>query len=330
MEPTKNKAEFPLHDLIQEVLLAEARIRGYIRETPLEHSRLLSDMTGGSVFLKLENQQTTGSFKARGVFNKLLATDRTTLSRGVVTASTGNHGAAFAYAAERLGVHGTVYAPETISPAKLNAMESLGIRPVFHGRDTEETETFARETALREGKLFISPYNDRQVIGGQGTAALEIERQADGIDTVLTPVGGGGLAAGIAGYLKTKHPAIHIIGCQPIHSPVMAESVKAGRIIQMPSLPTLADGTAGGIERNSITFDICRQCLDGFFLLTEEEIAAAILFFLDTFQLLVEGAAALPLAAFLKEMSRFEGRTTVLMITGKKIALESVKKIICT
>ena len=312
-----------------EVLEAEERIRGYIRETPLEYSELLSRMSGADIYLKLENQQISGSFKFRGALNKLLASSDQELDKGVVTSSTGNHGAAFAYASQSLGVEGTVFVPENVSPAKLEAMKLAGAHIQFHGLDTEHTETHARAVAQEEGKLFISPYNDRRIIGGQGTIGLEIRRQAEGIDGVLIPVGGGGLAAGIAGYLKSQDPTIQIYGCQPEHSPVMAESVKAGHIVRMESLPTLADGTAGGIEQGSITFPVCRQCVDEFILVPEADIGAVIRLFLEKFQLLIEGAAALPVAALLKEGRRFEGLKLALIISGKKISLDTIKNIIC-
>ena len=295
----------------------------------MEYSALLSRLSGAHVYLKLENQQISGSFKLRGAYNKLLAATKETLSRGVVTSSTGNHGAAFAYAAKQLGIEGTVYVPENVSPAKLEAMKLLGADIEFHGLDTEETETHARGIEAQEEKLFISPYNDFQVIGGQGTIALELQRQLDHIDGVLVPVGGGGMASGIAGYFKARTPRIQITGCQPLNSPVMAESIKAGKIIRMQSLPTLADGTAGGIEEGSITFDICKRCIDDFILVTEEEIATAVRLFLEKFHMLIEGAAALPAACLLKEPSRFENRAIILIISGKKIALDTIKKIIC-
>jgi threonine dehydratase len=320
---------FSQEDVIPEVLGAEERIRDYIRETPLERNELLSRMSGADVYLKLENQQVSGSFKFRGALNKLLAASDKELAKGVVTSSTGNHGAAFAYASTLLEVEGTVFVPENVSPAKLEAMKLAGAHIQFHGLDTERTETHARAVAQEEGKLFISPYNDPRIIGGQGTIGLEILRQAEDIDGVLIPVGGGGLAAGIAGYSKSQNPAIQIYGCQPEHSPVMAESVKAGHIVRMESLPTLADGTAGGIEQGSITFPVCRRCVDGFFLVSEEEIAAVIRLFLEKFQLLIEGAAALPVAALLKEGRRFEGKKLALIISGKKISLDTIKKIIC-
>lgn len=321
----RNSKQFNVTEGVRQ---ADERIRCHIRETPLEYNELLSRYAGCDVYLKLENQQVSGSFKARGVFNKLLGTLPQDLAKGIVTSSTGNHGAAFAYAAKRLGVTGTVFVPKNVSPAKLEAMKLLDADIKFHGLDTEETETYARRTADRENKLFISPYNDPKIISGQGTIACELERQLDRVDTVLLPIGGGGLAAGVAGYLKTMNPTVKICGCQPLHSPVMAESVKAGKIVRMRSLPTLADGTAGGIEEGSITFPICRQCVDDFILVSENEIAAVIKLFLEKFYMLIEGAAALPAAALLKEPGRFKGRTVVLVVSGKKISLQSLMNIL--
>lgn len=280
--------------------------------------------------MKLENQQISGSFKFRGALNALLAASQKTLANGVITSSTGNHGAAIVTALNQLGISGTVYVPENVSPPKLEALRLLGADIEFHGLDTEATECHARKQAELNHKLFISPYNDPHVIGGQGTIALEITRQTDPVDTVLVPVGGGGLASGIGGYLKTLHPEVRIIGCQPAHSAVMAESVKAGKIIQLESLPTLADGTAGGIEPGAITFAVCRQCIDDFILVSEEDIAAAITWILEKTHMVVEGAAALPVAALLKERDRFAGQRAALIISGKKISIATLKEILCS
>jgi threonine dehydratase len=316
-------------DVYREALAAQKRIRAYVRETPLEQDFFLSQQGNCRVFLKLENLQLTGSFKLRGAFNKLLTLGNREKEKGVITASTGNHGTALTYAAQQLGFHSTVVVPEKISPAKLETLRRCGAELLFHGLDTAETEAFARQRAEKLGKVFISPYNDPMIIAGQGTVGLEIMKQLKPIDAVLAPVGGGGLMSGIAGCMKSQNRQIRIIGCQPEHSPIMAESIKAGHIVRRESKPTLADGSAGGIEEGSITFPFCRDYVDDYILVSEKEIKEAILIVLDKANMLIEGAAALPVASFIKERKRFASKNVVLVISGKKIHLDTLKQILC-
>jgi threonine dehydratase len=316
----------------REAEIAFKRIKNYIRVTPLDRAFFFENLDDTHVYLKLENIQVTGSFKLRGAFNKLLSLSEKDRQKGIITASTGNHGAAFLYASEILNTTGVVCVPENISPAKLKGLKMYGKgreELIFRGNDVEETESYARELSKKQEKEFVSPYNDSQVIGGQATIGIEILEQLPSADVVFVPVGGGGLMSGIAGYLKCKNPEIKIIGCQPQHSPVMYESVKAGRLIQMESLPTLADGTAGGIEEGSITFEICRDCVDEFIMVSESEIKEAILLVLEKYHMLIEGAAALSVASYIKTKDTYKGKNVVLIISGKKISLEQLKEIIC-
>jgi len=240
----------------KEVLEAEKRIRTYVRETPLEYSPYLSKMGNCEVYLKLENLQLTGSFKARGAMNKILSLPRGT---EITTASSGNHGLAVAYALKKLEGTGTLYLPTTAALVKIEKLRNYDIQLEFYGSDSVETEIFAKEIANRDNKVFISPYNDPKIIGGQGTIGIELTRQLAKIDVVFVTIGGGGLIAGIAGYLKEVNPSVEIVGCLPQNSAVMYESIKAGKIIDMESKPTLSDGSAGGIEPNAITFELCQK-----------------------------------------------------------------------
>lgn len=246
-------------DVALEVVRAEHRIRQHIGETPLEHSPHLSDLGGCNVYVKLENLQRTGSFKIRGAMNKLLALSPTQRKLGVVAASSGNHGIAVAFGASALGTHATVFVPENASPTKLEAIERFGAEVHRHGTDVEVTEVHARSYAESNGHAYIPPYNDPLVIAGQGTIAVELSRQLDRVDAIFVSVGGGGLISGIAGYAKTVFGDVEVLACQPENSAVMAESVKTGDIVDMESLPTLSDGTTGGIEPGSITFELCRR-----------------------------------------------------------------------
>jgi threonine dehydratase len=316
-------------DIRREAIEAEKRIGSYVRETPLEHSSYLSELGDCNVYLKLENIQLSGSFKFRGAINKLLSLTEDDRKKGVVTASSGNHGCAFAKACHILGLKGTVYLPNYASPVKIDAIRQYNVKIQFYGDDCgQETEVYARQNAEKTGQVYISPYNDPKVIGGQGTIGIELCRQLDPIHVVCVCVGGGGLIGGIAGYLKAGGTNIQIIGCQPENSAVMYESIKAGKIVEMPSQPTLSDGSAGGLEPGAITFEICRDYVDDFILVSETEIENAILFVLEKHNMIIEGAAAVTVASFLKEKDRFSGKEVVLIISGAKISLETLKKIL--
>ena len=315
-------------EILAEVLLAEGRIRSYVRETPLELSPYLSAESDAEVYLKLESHQITGSFKLRGAMNKVLSLDREERSRPVVTASSGNHAAAVAYTLHELGGTGIIYLPSTVSRAKVEALEPYGAELRFVGEDSVEGELEAKRVAREESLLYISPYSDPQVIGGQGTVAVEIERQLERFDAVFVPVGGGGLISGIAGYFKARSPSVRIVGCQPRASRVMYESLAAGRILDLPSEPTLADGTAGGIDPEAITFPICRRDVDEMVLVSEEEIAQAMRLAIEKHWMLIEGAAALSIASFRQKKEAFRGQTVVLVVSGKKVAIEKLRSVL--
>ncbi len=315
-------------NVLQAILQAEQKIRPYIRTTPLEHSLHLSKTTNGQVFLKLENLQATGSFKARGAMNALLSLTKEQRDMGVVTASSGNHGIAVAYGLNTLKINGTIFVPENTSSAKVAAISNFGVDIRFWSIDCLQTETYARAYAEQHQMFYISPYNDLHVIGGQGTIGVELSRQIKNIDMVLVAVGGGGMISGMAGYLKTVFPHIKIIGCSPVNSPVMARSIQSGHILDMESLPTLSDGTAGGIENDSITFPICQRLVDEYILVSEDEIRLAMRQFIETHHMLIEGAAGVPLAALLKMPERFQGKTVVVVLCGANISLETLQTVI--
>jgi threonine dehydratase len=315
-------------EVSEEVLRAEDRIRPHIRETILEPSPHLSELGGAKVYCKLENLQHTGSFKVRGVMNRLLGMTEGELSRGLVTASTGNHGAALAHATNILGATGIVYMPENASLDKVSAVKRLGAEVRYYGDDNAVAEIYARRFAAENGMTYVSPYNDPLVVGGQGTIAVELGRQLDHIDIVFVSLGGGGLISGIAGYLKSVNPEAVVIGCSPENSQVMIQSVMAGKILDLPSLPTLSDGTAGGIEPGAITFDLCRKLVDDFVTVSEDEIAETLRLFMKTHHMLIEGAAAVAVASYLKMLDRCSGKQVVIIICGANIGLETLKSIL--
>lgn len=314
--------------LVDAIAAADRNIRPHVRETPLDASHAFSRATGAEVYLKLENLQYTGSFKLRGAMNKLLSLTGAQRARGVVAASSGNHGAAVAYGCHALGVRGVVYVPRHASPVKVAAMQQYGVEVRFHGDDSLLSELEARRFAAGHDLAYISPYNDAVVIAGQGTLAAELGRQAEAFDAVFVSVGGGGLIGGIGAYLRAFSPRTRIVGCLPANSPVMAVSQEAGHIVDMPSLPTLSDGTAGGIEPDAITFDLCRQVVDEYVLVDEAEIAAAMRLIMETHHLLVEGAAGVAVVGLLRRQADWRGRRVAVVLCGANIGLGTLKTIL--
>jgi threonine dehydratase len=315
--------------ILQEIEQAEQRIRPYIRTTPLEHSLPLSRLTGGQVWLKLENFQHTGSFKVRGAMNALLSLTPEQRKKGVVTASSGNHGIAVAFGLHTLQIPGMIFTNEGTSSAKVEAIRAYDVPVHFWGTDCVVAEEHARAYAAEHDMVYISPYNDLHVVAGQGTIGVEIGQQAQGpIDVVLAALGGGGMISGIASYLKTIFPQAEIIGCSPENSAVMAKSVQAGRILELESLPTLSDGTAGGVEQDAITFPLCQQLVDDYILVSEEEIRQAMRLCIQTHHMLIEGAAGVPLAALLNNTQHFRDKTVVVVLCGANVSLETLQTVL--
>jgi len=306
--------------MLKEVEAAHTRINKYIFQTEVIKSDVLSSICNTSIYLKLENRQNTGSFKIRGACNKLLTLPPRFKQKPVVTASSGNHGNAFAWLVHKLGMKGIIYLPENVSPAKLEALKAYKVEIRLTGDDTLQAEMEARKFAAKEKVAYISPYNDKRIIEGQATIGLEIMKQVPGVTHIVVPVGGGGLAAGVGAYMKRLKPRNEFWGCQPVNSKVMYESIQAGKILDLPSNPTLADGTAGGIEADSITFPICQRVLDKIVLVSEIEILDAIKMMIAKHQILLEGAGALPVAAVIKARKMLGRKKVVLVLTGEKIS----------
>ena len=312
--------------LPEQIQEADKRIRPHVRETPLVQSPALSDATGAEVWLKCENLQVTGSFKVRGATNRLLLLPEGTRRRGVVAASSGNHGIGVAHAGQALGIPVTVYVPEFVSPAKVAAMKRLGATVVVFGTDVD-TEIEARRVADAGGQAYVSPYNDLAVVAGQGTIGVELRRQLTGIDTVVVAVGGGGLIGGIAADLKAHDRNVRIVGAQPANSRVMIESIRAGHVVDIPSLPTLSDGTAGGVEADAVTFALCRDLVDQWIEVPEAEIARAMRHSVEVEHMLIEGSAAVALAAVAEKRTHTRGRVVVILC-GANVSAERLRSIL--
>ena len=316
-------------DYITEIAEAHARIGSHILRTPLLHSRYLDDGQGGTVFLKLENEQHTGSFKARGALSKVLSMSAEEKAPGLMTASTGNHGLGFARALEISGDKGVIYLPENAVPSKVEALGQYPVELAFYGRDCLETELHAKQQAAERGMAWVSPYNDPAVIGGQGTVGKELLEDLPDVDVVLATIGGGGLMSGVASWIKANKPGVEIIGCLPENSPEMYLSVQQGRPVEdYEPLDTLSDGSAGGCEPDSITFALCRDLVDDYLLISEEEIASAIRWMVEKHHKIIEGAAGVALAACMKHRERFRGKKVAVVICGGNISAEKLRKIL--
>lgn len=315
-------------DIVEQVKQAEARIRPHIRKTYLEHSPGYSEKTGADVFFKLENLQHTGSFKARGALSKILSLSPEEREKGVVTASSGNHGAATSFAMAKVGCSGIVFLPENASPAKVDAIRRLGAEIRFHGTDSGKTELAALDFARENNRTWVSPYNDVKVIGGQGTIGLELVEQHEKLDALFIAIGGGGLISGVSAYLKSVWPDVKMIGVSPENSQVMIKSVVAGEILDIPSYDTLSDGTAGGIEPGAITFPLVRDLVDDFITVTEDEIATELRNYMALHHHMIEGAAAAAIAGFTKTAEQWQGKSVAIIVCGANISLDTLKAVL--
>ena len=275
---------------------------------------------GIDVIFKLENLQQTGSFKLRGASNKVLSLSSEQAEQGVIAASNGNHGLGVAAAAQRAGISAEVYVSSHVSPAKARRIEEYGARIRRAGNDPLEAELAARAAAAEQDKIFISPYNDEQVMAGQGTLALELLRQVPSIDSLFVAVGGGGLIGGVGAYMHHASPATEIVGCWPENSRVLLESIKAGRILDFPEQPTLSESTAGGLEPGSVTLDICARVIDRSVLVSEDEILGAMRKVRALRGWVIEGAAAVAVAALMKEAQHYRGKKVAVVICGGNVS----------
>jgi len=297
-------------------------------KTALEYSAYYSQATGCNFYLKQEHLQKTGSFKYRGALNKLSCLSKEATAKGVITASSGNHGMAAALAANKLDIPITIHVPKSVSEAKLAGIQLYGA--IIHKVDGDSlaAELSAKEAAEREGMTFVSPYNDLDIIAGQGTIGLEILDQRPNVDAVFIAVGGGGLISGIGSYIKAVKPNTDIIACWPENSPAMHHCLKAGKIYEAPELETLSDGTAGGVEPGAITFDLCETIIDKSLLVSEVEIREALKEFAEKERQIIEGAAAVALAAAKKGAGDYAGKNIAVVLCGRNIALGKFRQLL--
>jgi threonine dehydratase len=314
--------------ILREIYLARKRIKRHIKYTPLDYSAPYSDKIGGRVYLKLENTQITGSFKIRGALNKILKMDIDKLKSGIVTASAGNHGKAVAYSSQLLGIEATIFVPKNAPPNKVRAIKEYGGKVIVVDGYYEDAERKAKEYSEREGLIYVSPYNDNDVIAGQGTLAIEILEENQDIDSIIVPVGGGGLISGISLYTKKVTNDINIIGVQSTASPVMYESLRKGRIVNVKLRPTIAEGLHGQIDKDSITLNYIKKYVDEIILVDETDIEHAIVDLIRNHKTISEGAGAVGIAAINRYPDKFRGQNVAIIISGGNIDYTKLKELI--
>ena len=304
---------------LDDVLAARERIRGGIYESPCVESIPLSQLTGARVWCKLDYLQRTGSFKERGARNALLRLPESQRSRGVVAASAGNHALGVAYHGSLLGIPVTVVMPRFAPLIKVTNCRALGATVILHGDDVGHARERAAALAAERGLAFVHPFDNADVIAGQGTMALEILEQTPGVEAVVVPVGGGGLIAGIGTVMKARAPHVEVVGVEPDAAASLAAAMSAGTPVAVPLSPTLADGLA--VARvGDIPFESDRRVVDRVVTVDEASIALAILRLIELEKSVVEGAGATPLAAFIAgKLRHLDGRTVVLTLCGGNI-----------
>jgi threonine dehydratase len=313
---------------LDDVLAARERVAETARHTPLDYSHTFSAMTGADVHLKLETFQRTGSFKIRGATNRIATLSDEEQAAGVVTASAGNHAQGVALAATRIGVGSTIVMPEHAPVSKVEATRSYGGRVVLHGADYDEAAERAHEIEREEGRTYVHAFDDDYVMAGQGTIGLEILEDLPGTETVVVPIGGGGLISGIATAVKAKKPDARVIGVQAEGASSVAESLEKGERIELAGVETIADGIATRTVGER-TFDVIRERVDEVVTVVDDEIAVALTTLLERGKTLVEGAGAVPLAALLAgKFDYADDETIVPCLCGGNIDLNVLTTVI--
>jgi threonine dehydratase len=313
---------------LREIEAARARLAGKIVRTPVIPSPVLSERIGVTVHLKMEHRQTTGSFKLRGASNAIACLSAGEKSRGVVAASTGNHGRALALAAQREGVRATICMSRLVPENKVAEIRRLGAEIRIVGNSQDDAQQEVDRLVAEEGLVMVPPFDDIAVIAGQGTIGLEIMEETPDVAAILVPLSGGGLAASIGAAAKAASPAVRVIGVSMERGAAMKASLDAGRPVQVEELPTLADSLGGGIGLdNNFTFAMCRDLLDGVVLVDEEEIAAGIRHAFEQEREILEGGGAVGIAALLSGKFQPTG-PVVLVLSGRNIDMGLHRRIV--
>jgi threonine dehydratase len=303
---------------VDSVERAAADLRPYLEPTPLQHSQAFTSKAGCHVYLKVESIQPTRAFKVRGALTKLLRMGREERAAGVITASAGNHGQGVAYAAQAFHVPATVYVPENANPLKVEAIKRLGARVMPSGRSYHDAAVEAARAQAVSGATFVHAFDDPDVIAGQGSIAVELLEQLSQFETLLVPVGGGGLISGIALYLKARRPSVRVLGIEPAGAAAMTRSLAAGELVTLDRVGTMADGLAASAPGH-LTLEIARRCVDRMILVEESEMLRAIRLFFEWEHLLAEPAGAAALAALLYHYAPEPSERVVVLLSGGNV-----------
>ncbi len=306
-----------------DVLKARKVLAGAIHRTPLTHSKGLSDISGAEVHVKWENLQMTGSYKVRGALYRMSLLSAEERRKGVITASAGNWALGVALGARSLGVRATICVPANTPKVKVSKCEALGAEVVLHGSYFDEAFAHCQELAKGGGKTFVSGTDDFNVMAGHGTVGLEILEDLPDVDTILCPVGGGGLLSGIATWAKTVSPGVRVVGAQSTAAYTLHECFKARRLVDVPVPPTLCEGLAGGITQ--LNLDLALEWFDDVVLADEDRLKEAILWLMRAERQIVEGSGAVGPAAIIQGKVRFErGEKVAVVVSGGNIDLDRI------
>lgn len=312
---------------LEDIKKARETLKGVVCRTELAYTNTLSDLTGNQVYLKMENQQRTGSFKLRGAYNKVANLTENEKKHGIIASSAGNHAQGTALAGTLFGIPTTIVMPKNAPLSKVKATQGYGATVVLHGGVYDEAYEEARRIQAEKQLTFVHPFNDPMVIAGQGTIGLEILEDLPDVEAVVVPIGGGGLIAGVAAAIKNLKPDVKIIGVQTKNMPSMAEAIAQKKIITCNGSPTIADGIAVKTP-GELTFDIIQRYVDDIVTVDEEEIASAILLLMERVKTISEGAGAASVAAVLNKLPVYKNRKIAAVISGGNIDVNMMARII--
>ncbi len=322
---TPTNQEIVASTTIAGIYQAARQLEGVAKKTPLIHSDYFSSLSANEVFLKPENLQHTGAFKLRGAYNKISQLNEAERKKGVITASAGNHAQGVAFAAQKLGVKAVICMPATTPILKVEGTRALGAEVVLHGDGFDDAYAYSLELQKKHGYVYIHPFNDLEVLLGQGTTALEIIDACKDIDAILVPIGGGGFASGVALATKLVNPDIKVIGVEPANAACMKAALAADKVVTLDSADTVADGCAVKTA-GTLTFEFCKKYLDDIITVSEMEIMGALLSLIEKHKLIAEGAGVLSLAALSK--LPFKGKKVAAIISGGNIDISTISALI--
>ena len=322
---TNDPNEIVANTTIADVYRADKQLSGTVKKTKLIHSDFFSNSSGNEVYLKPENLQHTGAFKLRGAYNKLNQLSEEERQRGVITASAGNHAQGVALAAQKLNIKATICMPATTPILKVEATRAFGAEVVLYGDSFDDAAAHSLELQREHNYVYVHPFNDREVLLGQGTTALEIINELKDVDAILVPVGGGGFASGVALATKMVSPNVQVIGVEPENAACMKAALDANRIVTLDSADTVADGCAVKTA-GELTFAFCKKYLDEIITVNEMEIMSALLSLIEKHKLIAEGAGVLSLAALSK--LAFKGKKVVAIVSGGNIDISTISTLI--